>query len=276
MTMEELAKGAENQAQTAADSARTVTELSEHIVNHARQGQELQQTSQLVRGQGENGQLAMKNLGQQMHTIAGLVKDAMSRVTELDHKNQSITKLVGNIREIASQTNMLALNATIEAARAGESGRGFAVVAKEVSLLSAAVSDTVAEITDKTAGIQQDSRTIVKLLEDGVEQTDQGDRQMVVTGDAFKEIILSVEQMADIITEIGERLHAMEQSSIIMKEHSENISAVSEQSAAGAQEVTASVQQQSGTLDTVAGSILELKEMSDKLLQSVSRFTLGG
>ncbi|MMZ65355.1 Methyl-accepting chemotaxis protein McpC [compost metagenome] len=150
------------------------------------------------------------------------------------------------------------------------------MVAKEVSLLSAAVSDTVAEITDKTAGIQQDSRTIVKLLEDGVEQTDQGDRQMVVTGDAFKEIILSVEQMADIITEIGERLHAMEQSSIIMKEHSENISAVSEQSAAGAQEVTASVQQQSGTLDTVAGSILELKEMSDKLLQSVSRFTLGG
>lgn len=274
--MEELAKGAENQAQTAADSARTVTELSEHIANHARQGQQLQQTSQLVRGQGENGQLAMKNLVQQMHAIAGLVKDAMGRVTELDYKNQSITKLVGNIREIASQTNMLALNATIEAARAGESGRGFAVVAKEVSLLSAAVSDTVAEITDMTTGIQQDSRTIVKLLEDGVEQTNQGDRQMVVTGGAFKEIILSVEQMADIITEIGNRLQVMELSSMIMKEHSENISAVSEQSAAGAQEVTASVQQQSGTLDTVAGSILELKEMSDKLLQSVSRFTLGG
>ncbi|MFZ6681446.1 methyl-accepting chemotaxis protein [Undibacterium sp. Tian12W] len=103
--------------------------------------------------------------------------------------SNKIVDIIGVIDGIAFQTNILALNAAVEAARAGENGRGFAVVAAEVRNLS-----------QRSASAAKEIKT---LIADSVGQVDAGGKLVNEASLTMRDIVSSVQHVAEIISEIS-------------------------------------------------------------------------
>ena len=90
------------------------------------------QTAQNTLNVIEDGSKAVYNIIESMNHINESINIVMGEINELKSSALEINNILNIIKDIAKQTNLLSLNASIEAARAGEAGRGFSVVASEV------------------------------------------------------------------------------------------------------------------------------------------------
>lgn len=273
-TMNDLAAGAQEQANSATESAKAVEEVNHQIKEAGITGQELKGTSTHVLSKAQEGTDLMFQSVSKMEEVTEIVKESMERVVVLDNKNKDIYQLVHVIKEVADQTNLLALNAAIEAARAGEYGKGFSVVADEVRKLAEQVSSSVIDITQITQGIQSDSKEVVETLRNGLLQSELGNEQIKTTGETFHEIKENVLAMVEKIDQVSENLGKIQFGSEKLSTFSEEISAVSEQSAAGVQQVSASADQQVSAIETIAESSESLKQLSTQLEGLVQHFKL--
>jgi hemerythrin-like metal-binding protein len=125
---------------------------------------------------------------QVMHRIAERVQSSAATVESLGNRSDEIGAIVGTIEDIADQTNLLALNAAIEAARAGEQGRGFAVVADEVRALAERTTKATKEISNMIKTIQQETKSAVIAMEEGVSEVEQGTQEAARSEQALKNI----------------------------------------------------------------------------------------
>jgi methyl-accepting chemotaxis protein len=120
----------------------------------------------------------------------GTVTDkAVEAMGEINKSSKKIADIIDVIDEIAFQTNLLALNAAVEAARAGEQGRGFAVVASEVRNLAQRSATAAKEIK--------------ALINESVQKVGDGSELVNRSGQTLEEIVNSVKRVTDIIAEIS-------------------------------------------------------------------------
>jgi len=183
-----MADGAEKVAVQAITVATASEEMSATSGDIAQSCQMAAEGAERANQAAEHGAGVVDKSISVMHRIAERVQSSAKTVETLGRRSDEIGAIVGTIEDIADQTNLLALNAAIEAARAGEQGRGFAVVADEVRALAERTTKATREIGLMIKAIQQETKTAVTAMEEGVNEVEQGTEEAGRSGEALRKI----------------------------------------------------------------------------------------
>lgn len=172
---QDLSLRTEQQASSLEETAASMEQLSATVAQNAQQSSVANQLAT------EASALAAQG--------GSVVNDVVTTMTDISGASNKISDIISVIDGIAFQTNILALNAAVEAARAGEAGRGFAVVATEVRALAQRSAEAAKEI--KT------------LIGASTEKVGQGTVLVHQAGESIQKVVLSIQKVAEIITEIN-------------------------------------------------------------------------
>jgi len=271
-TMEELAAGADAQAESAAHLSGQMDAFLRSVQQSQADGEAVVQSSKHVLSLTKEGTALMKQSVAQMHAIDEVVSKSVEKMKGLDQKSEQISHLVDVVKDIADQTNLLALNAAIEAARAGEHGRGFAVVAEEVRKLAEEVAASVSEITNIVTSIQSETDEVVKTLNTGYKEVKLGARQIEKTGDTFKTIEHFIQNMVESIAAVAGRLKDIAKNSKQMNAFITDIATVSKEAAAGVEQALAETQQTSSAIVEITANAERLAELAHHLHNKIGFF----
>ncbi|MDQ0496023.1 methyl-accepting chemotaxis protein [Paenibacillus brasilensis] len=193
-------------------------------------------------------------------------------VKELEANAAEITTMTGYVSEIASQTSLLSLNASIEAARAGEAGRGFAVVANEVKKLANQSESAVKQIYTAVERIMQAMNKVKTSVAQSQELFREQEKAASSTGESFTEISGKVQQIAGQVRKLSTDMNVSRELSVQVQQAIENMSAITQQSAAGSEEITASTVEQKRSFEESAEKVKELRQIREEMQRELDRF----
>ncbi|HMV19550.1 MAG TPA: methyl-accepting chemotaxis protein [Zoogloea sp.] len=139
--------------------------------------------------------------------------DIAERFGAMRGKVDAVTRLMTEVNQINSQTELLALNAAIEAARAGEAGRGFAVVADEVRKLAQRTetfSDQIATLlTDIHASIDDVGRAVDVTAATDVSKARSSEASVSAMGLEMSELNARAMVQSRRISELSAKIHRL-------------------------------------------------------------------
>jgi len=234
----EISHGAQVSAESSSEQASSLEEVSSTLEvmssmtkqNAGNSNQAMLLASE-ARVSANNGDIAMKRMAE--------------AINQIKQSADNTANIIKTINDIAFQTNLLALNAAVEAARAGEAGKGFAVVAEEVRNLAM----LSAEAAKNTAG----------MIEESVKNADSGVRITMEVAKSLNQILDRTGKVGDLITEITEVCNEQAQGIEQVNAAVANMSQVTQQNAANAEESASASEELSSQASELASMVHEFK-----------------
>ena len=273
-SVNEIEIGTTNQAEHSVNCLNEMDHLSKRIQNVSDNTQKI---SEIAAGTSESihsGMDTMEILNEKSQSTAEITNVVIEGIENLEKKSKSIGQIIGVINDIASETNLLSLNASIEAARAGAAGRGFSVVAAEIRKLADQSMDSAKEIQDIVDEITNNTKYVVETAKQADDIVQEQQKAVNDTTEAFEVMQQQVRVLMKELESILAGVQQMEETRNVTLNAIQEISAVSEETAASAEEVSNVVEKQLDVVGELSENSEHLSSSADELSKAVNQFTI--
>ncbi len=278
-TMEEVASSISSISKDMMDNLNfiqqattNVGEVSSSADMVAKSCREVADESRKVRQDAMDGGNSVKQVLVAVNEVASSSKDVENVINELSVLSQKIGEIIEIITGISTQTNLLSLNAAIEAARAGEAGRGFAVVAEEIRKLAAESSEAAKDITNLVIDVQDKTQNAVEKITIGDQKVTEGVKKATDTDEYIQGIVKAIDKVTNEIDRISSAAVQQSEFAKRMNDSMNNILKITETTADSSQQMSAGVQEQTGTFQEIGFVAMKLSKMAEKLNDIVKQF----
>ncbi|PJN88952.1 methyl-accepting chemotaxis protein [Bacillus sp. mrc49] len=270
--IQQVAGATEVQLHRSEESSRVIEEMTIGIQKIAEASSEVSEQTNQVSIQMSNGNKDLNGLSNQILQVKDVMLQASSEIKKLDEQANEIVNIVHLITGIAEQTNLLALNAAIESARAGEHGKGFAVVSNEVRKLAEGTKESATNIQESLLNFKSIINNSVAMMETGTKEVEEGTKVVLNTRETFNETIKSYEHVSDQIQEISAITEQMAAGSQEINASIENFAALTKETAEVSQQVALSTDQQAKSMEDISFSTTSMVKLANGLEKSVEQF----
>lgn len=273
-SVEEISSGVGEQAQDINLMMDEINVLSENIEDEQAMIKGIDQLTTHMDQLKEEGLSRVQILVEKTEDNKVLVGQISGVIQSTNEDAIKITDAVSMIQNIADQTNLLALNANIEAARAGENGRGFAVVANEVRQLAEQSERFAGEIKSIVVGLHGKTENSVGIMEEMSEFLNIQDETVAKTVGSFSGIAERILDLKNDIRALMDSGEEMQEKKVSIVKAIENLSAISEESAATSENILAIANLQSESINNASKETESLIELVEVLRKTIERFDI--
>ena len=286
---ESVASAAQQTAATSTALSKESSHMARTIKEIADDASKLEEISASLRGRAQENlrrerrlrTLAQENrarLDESSRALELLTTDAQASAESIDALAIAVDEIrafLTLVQKISRQSKLLALNAAMEAARAGEQGEGFGIVADEVRRL-AADSAEAAERTDllarammeRVSRSRESAARTLGTLQSVNDATSHGRQSFMQVEQG---VIDAEKWSAAIETAVEESNHLV----VDMTQRLDNLSLGTQGFASAMHQVATASEEQSDSIDEIAGAASSLSSAARRVAQLVGTFKLG-